>query len=245
MTRDFSRPGANVGAVLGEHRPVGERRDRHEMLRELDPHRPRRVEAVAKFRLAARSFLDLRMPMAEHDRAVRAHVVDVLVAIDVPDVRALAARKKRRVRALGEHQRRLMSVDSAGDNFLRALHQRVTFLECVGFHGNSCAMIFAARQVGSLSRADRQRESYLQARGSSLQKKRGRESLQLTARPHPNMRLILPSDDMPGRSAAATAVVHRRGPAHRAAWRARAACTAPRMRRADSSRQCRGRRASW
>ncbi len=124
------------------------------MLRELDPYRPRRVEAVAEIHLPARRFLDLGMPMAEHDRAVRAHVVDVLVAIDVPDVRALAAREERRVCALGEHQRRLMSVDTAGNNFFRALHQRVTLLESVGFHGNSCAIIFAARarRACSLSR---------------------------------------------------------------------------------------------
>src|SRR5260370_3368972 len=74
-------------------------------------------------------------------------VVDVLIAIDVPNVRALAARKERRICALGEDQRRLMSVNTAGDNFFRALHQRVTLLECVGFHGNSCAMIFADRQM--------------------------------------------------------------------------------------------------
>src|ERR1700691_1554262 len=89
------------------------------------------------------------MPVAEHDRAVRAHVIDVLVAIDVPDVRALAAREERRVGALGKHQGRLMSVDTAGNNFLCALHQRVTVFECVGFHGTSCAMIFAAVQLAS------------------------------------------------------------------------------------------------
>src|ERR1700722_12914643 len=57
-------------------------------------------------------------------------------------MRALATREERRVRALGENQRRLMSVDTAGNNFFRALHERVTLLEGVGFHGNSCAMIF-------------------------------------------------------------------------------------------------------
>src|SRR5579863_290483 len=37
-----------------------------------------------------------------------------------------------------------MAVDTAGQNFFGALHQRVAFLEGVGFHGNSCAMILAA-----------------------------------------------------------------------------------------------------
>src|ERR1019366_8615197 len=42
-----------------------------------------------------------------------------------------------------------MAVDAAGDNSFGALHQRVTVLKCVGFHGNSCAMIFAAVHVRS------------------------------------------------------------------------------------------------
>src|ERR1019366_301722 len=94
LTRDFSRPGAYVGTVFREHRPVGERRDRDKMLREIDPHRPRRVEAVAEFHLPARSFLDFGMPMAEDAWAVCAYVVDVLIAIDVPNVGTLAAREK-------------------------------------------------------------------------------------------------------------------------------------------------------
>src|ERR1035441_4195105 len=42
-----------------------------------------------------------------------------------------------------------MAVDAAGDNSFGALHQRVAMLKCVGFHGTSCAMIFAAVQVPS------------------------------------------------------------------------------------------------
>src|SRR5580704_19660717 len=145
------------------------------MFRKLDPRRPRRVEAVAEIHLPARGLLDLGMAMAEHEWAVRAHVVDVLVAIDVPDVRTLAARKERGVGALGQHQGSLMAVDTAGNNFLGALHQRFAFLECVGFHGNSCVMIFAfhCNAGASASSADRQRESYLPAQGSSLQKSNG------------------------------------------------------------------------
>src|ERR1700678_2615669 len=70
-----------------------------------------------------------------------------------------------------EHHRRLMSVNSAGNNFLRALHQRVALFKCVGFHGNSCATIFAAMLSAPLAGGTK-RESYLQARGSSLQSER-------------------------------------------------------------------------
>src|SRR5207247_9470650 len=55
------------------------------------------------------------MVVAEHDRSVRAHVVDVLVAIDVPHVRARAALEEVRVRAFDEHARRLMAVDPGGN----------------------------------------------------------------------------------------------------------------------------------
>src|SRR5580693_7294019 len=40
-----------------------------------------------------------------------------------------------------------MAIDTARNNFLGALHQRFALLECVGFHGNSCVMIFAAMQA--------------------------------------------------------------------------------------------------
>ena len=115
------------------------RATRGQVLRQFDPHRARPIEAIAEIHLATRGFLDLGVAMPQYDRAVRAHVIDVLVAIDVPNMRALAARKERRVGAPGEQQRSLMPVDSAGDDFLRALHQGVTVRERVGFHGNSCA----------------------------------------------------------------------------------------------------------
>src|ERR1700730_13029886 len=127
-------------------------------------------------------------------------------------MRALAAGKERRVRALGENQGSLMSIDSAGDNFLRALHQRVTFLECVGFHGNSCLIIFR-RQASASAVASRPSARMLSAGTSAKPAKENvLESLQLTALPHPNMRLILPSGDMPGRPAAVTAAARRRAP---------------------------------
>ena len=40
-----------------------------------------------------------RRRVAEHERAPRQHVVDVLVAIDVPDARAFAARHDERLAA--------------------------------------------------------------------------------------------------------------------------------------------------
>ena len=127
MPRDLGRPGAYVGAVLRERRPIGEWRDRDEALGELDPSRGRRVEAIALLRLACARLprrADCRCPT--HDRTVGAHVVDVFVAIDIPDVGALAAREERRIRAGREQQRRLMPVDAAGNDFLRAFEQGFT-----------------------------------------------------------------------------------------------------------------------
>src|SRR5713101_2085583 len=63
MARDLGRPRAYVGAVLREHRPLRKRRDRYQVLRELDPKRPRRIETIPKFRLPPRGLINLRMPM--------------------------------------------------------------------------------------------------------------------------------------------------------------------------------------
>jgi len=61
-------------------------------------------------------------------------------------------------------------------------------LEGVGFTANSCAMIFADWQVAPAVKQTVSENPILQARGSSLQKKNGLSSLQLTALPHPDMK---------------------------------------------------------
>ena len=52
--RDLGRPGADVGAVLGERGPCRPGRERNQVLRQLHPDTPRPVEAVPLRRLVAR-----------------------------------------------------------------------------------------------------------------------------------------------------------------------------------------------
>src|SRR5207249_3046717 len=67
LTGDGDSPGTNVRAVLRERGPSRPRRDRDEMLGELDPERRGTVEAVALPSLLFRRRLDDRMIVPEHD----------------------------------------------------------------------------------------------------------------------------------------------------------------------------------
>ena len=76
--------------------------------------------AVAGRGLPGRRGLHLRVPVAEHDRAVAAHQVDVLVPVHVPDPRAPAAAHELRVGGAGG---RLVPVHAARDHGPGALAQ--------------------------------------------------------------------------------------------------------------------------
>src|SRR5207244_13004207 len=76
-----------------------------------------------------------RVIVAEHDRAVGAHEVQVLVAVDVPDARALAAREEVRVGAGYEHGRRLVAVDAARDDGERTREEGLGLAKAVRLHG--------------------------------------------------------------------------------------------------------------
>ena len=64
----------------------------HQQLGQVDHDRARPVLAVAQGGLRRGGGLHRRVLVAEHDRAVTAHQVDVLVAVDVPDPRARGRR---------------------------------------------------------------------------------------------------------------------------------------------------------
>ena len=81
---------------------------------------PGAVLAVAELGLRRRGGLDRRVPVAEHDRAVAAHQVDVLVPVHVPDPRPAAAPHELRV---GGARGGLVPVHPARDHGLRALSQ--------------------------------------------------------------------------------------------------------------------------
>ena len=94
---DRAAHGGGVGAVLGEDRPVRVPHGRHQQLGQVHHDRAGRVHAVADPGLRSGRRLHRRVLVAEHDRAVAAHQVDVLVAVHVPDPRAAAAPHELRV----------------------------------------------------------------------------------------------------------------------------------------------------
>ena len=85
-----------------------------------------RAEAGADFERALQRRQNLGMAVAQQQRAPRADVVDVLVAVDVEDVAALAARDEERIAAhaaKGAHRR----IDAAGNDVLRPAKQLFGF----------------------------------------------------------------------------------------------------------------------
>ena len=83
--------GGGVGAVLLEDRPVGVAHHTDHPLGQFHGEVRRPVLAVGLLGLGAGRGLDRRVAMAEDDRSVAAHEVDVLVAVDVPHAAAVAA----------------------------------------------------------------------------------------------------------------------------------------------------------
>ncbi len=123
LTRDLDSPGGHVGAVLGEHRPVGEVDELDKLLRELDHHGSGMIEAVAVTTLAFGGLLDLRMPIAEHDWAVSAHEIDELVAVHVPVPAPLGPARVVRC-PLGDRERRChVTVDATRDHLAGAIEE--------------------------------------------------------------------------------------------------------------------------
>jgi hypothetical protein len=84
-------PTGDVGAILGEHRPIGGRRDRHQKFGQFHPLLRGEVLAVDLGVLGHGRFLNLRVAVSQNDGSIGAHEVDVLVAIHVPDAAPFTA----------------------------------------------------------------------------------------------------------------------------------------------------------
>ena len=95
--RDGEARRRGVGAVLGEHRPVGVGDGVDEQLGQLDERRARPVQAVALGQLRLVGGVDAGVLVAEDHRPPGAHEVEVAVAVDVPQPGALPAGEELRV----------------------------------------------------------------------------------------------------------------------------------------------------
>ena len=94
--RGADGPRRRVGPVLAEPDHLGARHDLRKGLGHLDLERMREGERDAVGELGAHRGEDVRVVVAEHDRPQRHHVVDVLVAVHVPDVAATSTLEEQR-----------------------------------------------------------------------------------------------------------------------------------------------------
>jgi uncharacterized Zn-finger protein len=113
----------------GRHGPADGLRQRDFLLR-------RRAEAGAYGQRLLQRRQNLRVPVAQQQRPPRADVVDVLLPIDVENMRAFAAREERRRpthAAEGAHRR----IHAAGNDFLCPAEEGFGFGHARAFLGTS------------------------------------------------------------------------------------------------------------
>ena len=91
-----------------------------ELLRQLDHDGARSVLAVGQRGLSGGSGLDRGVAVAEDDRSVAAHQIDVLVAVDVPHVATLASGHELR-EAVRQAVDTLVPPHAAGNHLLRSV----------------------------------------------------------------------------------------------------------------------------
>lgn len=111
-----------VGAVFGEPGPVGPGGDVDEEFGEFDDFGAGSVEAVAGVQLCGGGAVDGGVGVAQEDGSVGAEEVDVLVAVDVPDVSAVAALEELG-EVVGQWCGVLVSVHAVGDDVGGALSE--------------------------------------------------------------------------------------------------------------------------
>ena len=138
---DDLAPGSGARQPDGRHRRLGAGADEAHLLDggkrlghqrgQIGFGRSGRAEARAVARGLDDGLDDLRIGVAQNQRAPGADVVDVAIAVGVPDVRALAADEERRVaadRTEGADRR----IHSAGNELLSSLLQRAGLLQDCG-----------------------------------------------------------------------------------------------------------------
>ncbi len=127
-----------VAAVLCEERPVRHVDGVDHFFREIDEQVGRQGRAVAFFELFDCGGVDIGVVVAQEVGAVRAHIVDELVSVDIPEVRSLGFGHEQRIRADGNHAAfggAEVSVNACGHDFERALEGFLAFAYIIYFLG--------------------------------------------------------------------------------------------------------------
>lgn len=118
--------GGGVGAVLGEHRPVGRRDGLHHLLRQLHQHLAGTVGDAHACALGAGGSVCLRVAVAQDHRAERAHEVEIFVAVHITKPGALGFGEELR-EPLGQARRVHVAPHAARNDPASALSERDIF----------------------------------------------------------------------------------------------------------------------
>ena len=127
LTRSTNRPRGHVGAIFAEHRPIRAVDGLSEFLRQPHGVFSGVVEAIALGLYLCSDRVDLGMIVAEQDRAVAAHQVDVCIAIHVPVAATVCMMSEVGKGAWDCGGRRGVSINAAGDDCTGAFKQRHGF----------------------------------------------------------------------------------------------------------------------
>ena len=114
-----------VAAVLAEQGPVAPGHHLYQGFRQFNHDRCGETDGVALRVLCSRGFIDHGMVVTQDHRAVGAHHVDVFVAVDIPEMRALGAGEELRTRYVGGET--VVSEDTSWNDFVRACVESLGF----------------------------------------------------------------------------------------------------------------------
>lgn len=98
--------------------------------------------------LFERRLVDILVTVAEHIGAIAAHIVDIIVAVFIPEVRALRMGGIQRECIIGDiaaFGRALMAVDARWDDVERAVKCGAALFICIHFKAHFCHLLSYAK----------------------------------------------------------------------------------------------------
>jgi hypothetical protein len=107
---------AHIRPVFPEGYPIGGRDPAHHPLCQFHPKRRRKIEAISFLSLTGHGFFYIRIIIANDHRPVGTEVIDVLVAVYIPEPASLRSFDKARTCSLHKKVRTLMVRETSGDD---------------------------------------------------------------------------------------------------------------------------------
>ena len=138
----------HIVAVLCKKRPISGSDRINQQLREINHDRRGDRHAVFFFKLCERRLIDILITVAQHVRAVTAHVVDIIVTVLIPEMRTFRMGGIQRESVIGDIAalgRALMAINARRDDFQRAVKSSAAFFISIYFKAHSCHLLSYAK----------------------------------------------------------------------------------------------------